>query len=87
MPLQGVSYRIDENYDIGTNITFMATNPKAEINFAIVDKQVVQKDLGIAYIDMVIFYGLWDGYIEEEPGKPVKFYEIAGIVETSDSFF
>ena len=63
-PLEGVSYRIDEAQEKKTNITFTATKPKVWANFAIVDKQVTKKDMGIAYIDMVIFHGLWDGYIE-----------------------
>ena len=56
-------YFIDEDLSKKSNITFTATSPKLSVDFTILEKQTQQKDFGLGYIDMVVLYGIWNGYI------------------------
>lgn len=64
-----------------------ADKPEMRANFTVGAKSTTIKDLGLGKVDMVRMEGHWAGWVEGEDGNKIEFYLIAGMVETSNSWF
>ena len=82
-----MQYVLDENYIITDVMYIKSDSPMMEANFTIAERKHVYKDLGLGKVEMYRYEGNWAGWIEDEDGTKIEFYLIAGLVESSNSWY